>query len=327
MRRSCYLALLLVIAFVSCERENALKERSDESVQEIILTLSPFDGDGATKTSYDYDSKYFLWAEGDAVGIVSPSGNQLKFAIKPGDYGERYASFDGSGFLLEGGTSYSSYTPFYPNYDLDPTALPIHSDGQVQMGNNSYSHLGDYSYTVAMGTTPVGGKLNFVYRNVGSPHRYNIPVLPSSFGKFTLNIPSSKYTIKGTLNLNAPTETELKTISPTVTSNQLSLAFEETSMTETGELKCWLMVPPANLVGDVIHVIVQCTDGTEYVASVAGRDGPANNRRFYYAATSVYPANTKVGSQMGGNPRWDPIFEDWWRKLRHFVSLAGWRDY
>ena len=298
MSKTYALLLVPLFLFFSC-REKGIEVQEESPIQEVVLSLTPYEGDVETKTSYDYGSKYFLWAEGDAVGIVSPSGGQLKFAIQPKDYGQRHADFDGRGFALVAGNSYSSYSPFVPDYDLNPNAVPIHYDGQVQTGNNDYSHLGDYSYTVALGTSPVGGQLDFVYRNVGSPHRYNVPVLPGDYSKVTLSLPSDKYIIKGTLNLMAATDEEQKTISPTELDNKLSIELTETTIASTGDLQCWAMVPPANLVGDVIDVTVQCSDGSEFVAAIAGRDSPANERRFYNAACSVYPVLTSVNSEGG----------------------------
>lgn len=294
-----YVLLLAPLFFISvcCEKKQEVPD--ENAIQEIVLSLSPYEGDVETKTTYDYDSKYFLWAEGDAVGIVSPLGSQLKFTIESKDYGQQHADFDGRGFALLAGTKYSSYYPYIQGYEQNPNALPIHYDGQVQLGDNSYAHLGAYSYTVAMGTSPVGAQLDFVYRNIGSPHRYAIPVFPGDYSKVTLELPSDKYIIEGTLNILAETENEQKTITPTVVSNRLSIGLTATTIATAGDLQCWAMVPPANLVGDVIRVHLQCSDGSECIAAIAGRDSPANTRRFYYAACSVHPALSVINSEGG----------------------------
>lgn len=293
------LAYLLAPLFLFTTCEKGAKVQEEIPIHNINLTLIPYEGTVETKTSYDPYSMYFLWAEGDAVGIVSPSGSQLKFNIQPKDYGQQHADFDGRGFALIGGTRYCSYYPFYPDYNLDPTAVPIHYDGQIQKGNDSYAHLGAYSYSVAMGTTPAGGQLDFVYRNVGSPHRYGIPVLPGQYSKLTLTIPSDKYIIEGTINLLASTENEQKTIAPTRMDNQLSFELTELTIASTGDLRCWAMLPPADLRGNIIHAKVQCLDGSEYLASIAGQEGPANFRLVYNFACSVYPGQSIVNSEGG----------------------------
>ncbi len=293
------LAYLLAPLFLFAACEKGAEVQEEIPVHEIILTLIPYGGDTETKTSYDPTSQYFLWSEGDAVGIVSSSGSQLKFSIEPEDFGKQHADFDGRGFALVGGTRYYSYYPFYPDYDLNPSAVPIHYDGQIQTGNDSYAHLGGYSYTVAMGTSPVGGQLDFVYRNVGSPHRYGIPVLPGEYSKLTLTIPSNKYIIEGTLNLLAETENEQKTITPTLMDNQLSIELSETTIVSTGDLRCWAMLPPADLHGNVIQARVQCSDGSEYLASISGRNGPSNYRLVYNFACSVHPSLFFINSEGG----------------------------
>lgn len=299
MNKTYALMLAPLFFFSACaEKEPEVQEES--SIDTIVLSIRPHDGDVETKTTYDYDHKIFLWSEGDAVGIVSPAGSQLKFTIEPKDYGQAHADFNGRGFALVAGTSYYSYSPFYPNYDMNPHAIPIHYDGQIQTGNNSYAHLGTYAYKVAMGTSPVGAQLNFGYNHVGSPHRYDIPVLAGEYSRMKLTIPTAKYIIEGTLDLLAATEYEQVEITPTSLDNQFSLELTETIVASTGnDIRCWAMVPPANLVGDVIHITLERADGSECIAALTGRDGPANTRRFYYAACSVYPALSVVNSEGG----------------------------
>jgi len=298
MNKTFAFLLAPIFFFCSCS-EKEPEAPSESSIHAIRLSIMPHEEDVETKTTYDYDNRIFLWSEGDAVGIVSAAGSQLKFTIEPKDYGQAHADFDGRGFALVAGSNYYSYSPFVADYDLNPHALPVHYDGQVQTGDNSYTHLGGYAYKVAMGTSPIGAQLNFAYAHVGSPHRYAIPVLPGDFSRMTLTIPTDKYILEGTLDLLASTETEQRVITPTVLDNQFSVELEETHIASVGDLQCWAMVPPANLVGDVIHVQLRCSDGSEYLAAIAGRDGPANTRRFYYAACSVYPALSVINSEGG----------------------------
>jgi len=291
------LAPFCLLFFACGEKGEEVQE--ENNIQAIVLSLRSFVGDIDTKSTYDYSGKIFLWSEGDAVGIISSAGSQLKFTIEPKDYGKSHAAFDGRGFALLGESHYYSFSPFYPDYNLNPNVLPVHYDGQVQRGDNSYDHLGDYSYIVAMGTTPVGGSLNFLYHNVGVPHRYAIPVLPGGYSKMTLVIPSNKYIIEGTLNLFAATAEEQIEITPTLISNKFSLELAETTISSAGDIQCWIMIPPTDLVGDVIHVYLQHSDGSESLAAIAGRDGPVNNRRFYNAACSIYPVQSDVNSEGG----------------------------
>ena len=199
------------------------------------MKLSPYRGDELeTRTTYNYNSSEnkftFLWTEGDAVGIISSLGSQMKFPIKEEYYGQVEASFDGRGFALVSGTRYSSYCPFIPDYDIDPTAVPLDYTGQVQRGDNNTSHLGEYAFSAAIGEAPSSGMLYFNYLNIGSPHRYRMPVLPGSYSSLTISTDESKYVTKGTVNLNSEDEASLIAITPTETSESIRLDLEETTL-------------------------------------------------------------------------------------------------
>ena len=301
MKRNAFLLLFpIMLGLLSCEQKETERFAVDEDVQTVRFVLTAYTGDTVeTKTTYDAGLSQFLWAEGDMVGIISSEGNQLKFPIKPEFYGQSYADFDGRGFALISGNSYSSYYPFVPDYDLNPEALPISYTGQAQAGNNSMAGLGAFAFSAAMGTSPAQGALDFTFRNIGSPHRYGMPVPEGTYTSFMLSIPDEEYISSGTINLLASSETDLISITPVTMSDHLDLALSDFSMSAGGQLRCWMMVPPVDLTGDAIKLILTKDDGTQVVASVAGRDCPANSRRVMSAQTSVWPAQNELSSQGG----------------------------
>ena len=301
MKHKSFIFLLpLLAALVSCgQKENGTSLPRDE-VQTVRFMLTQYEGDAVdSKTSYDLDNMQFLWAEGDIVGIISSEGNQLKFPIKPDFYGQSYADFDGRGFALISGESYSSYYPFVADYDLNPTALPISYEGQFQDGDNSMAGLGAFSFTAAMGTSPAQGNLDFTFRNIGSPHRYRIPVPAGTYNSLRLSIPDTEYIVQGTINLMASTEEDLISITPVSLSDHLDLTLTGATMSAGSKLRCWLMVPPVNLTGKTITLLLTKDDGSQVVASLAGSDCPANYRKVFNAQTSVWPAESAVSSQGG----------------------------
>ena len=161
-----YLVALIVLsaAFLSCQKNPEEAVTSDEGISKVIMRLSPFEGDDVeTRTEYSFDSGTntftFLWAEGDAVGIVSSEGSQMKFPVQEQFFGQVDAEFDGRGFALVSGSRYASYTPFIPDYDIDPTAVPLDYTGQTQRGDDNTSHLGDYGFSAAIGSAPSSGML------------------------------------------------------------------------------------------------------------------------------------------------------------------------
>lgn len=302
--RSCaFLACTILVFLSGCQKNQfvvAERTEDDSHIEKVSFILSQFENNEiATKTSYDYDNKRFLWAEGDAVGIVNEQGGHLKFVINDDYYGSTKASFDGRGYALLPGVKYAGYSPFYPDYDIDPTKLPISYKGQVQQGNDDQSHLGEHSFIAAIGSAPETGSLNFKFKNIGSPHRYNVPVTPGDYTGFRLYIEDPKYILEGTINLLSPDETNLIVISPVELSKDINLDLTGTTVSETGILSCWMMIPPANLSEDVIRMSLTKEDGTVLIAAAPGRDCPANNRRFFYPQSSVSPETQDVVASAG----------------------------
>jgi len=292
--------LLIVLVLVSCQEKSGYDSLAEGEIQSVSFTLNSYDnGDLLTKTHYESGSDIFNWSEGDAVGIVSPEGSQLKFPIRSEYYGHSSAKFDGRGFALKSNTEYSSYYPFIPNFELDPSAVPVSYIGQSMLGDNNTDRLGKFGYTVAKGSAPSAGVLDFSFQNIGSPHRYRMPVLPGEYEMLTLIIPESEFLLKGTVNLSTSDISNLMTISPVEESNEIHLSLTGTTLSSTGPLRCWMMMPPVNLDGEVIGLTLTLADGSEIVASVAGKDCPANSRRVFNALTSIYPAESSVGSDGG----------------------------
>ncbi|MBO4656736.1 MAG: hypothetical protein J5639_03075, partial [Bacteroidales bacterium] len=299
MRSSIIPLLSLLLILTACNQELPMTQDDQQEARNIVFSLSQPVGDILTKTSYDIGENVFLWADGDAVGIVSPQGGQLKFTIKPEDYGKERANFDGRGFALKAGNKYASYYPFLPDFDLDPTVLPICLLNQIQDGENSWAHLGASNFSVAQGISPTAGQLDFTFLNVGSPHRYRLPVLAGTYTQLTIQIPSQSFTVRGTVNLMADNDTDLRAIAPTETTDRLTLELRNTTMASTGNLRCWMIVAPVNLQGSAITMIAQDSNEQEYVASVAGRDCPANTRRVFDALSSVFPRVSVITAEGG----------------------------
>ena len=272
----------------------------DDGILAVTFNLSAYQGDGIpTRSDYDSGHDTFLWSEGDAVGIISTEGSQLKFPIQSEYYGQSYAKFDGRGFALLPNTTYASFSPFVSDYDIDPAAVPITYEGQKQNGDNDLSGLGPFAYSAALGTASSRSALDFTFRNIGSAHRYRLPALPGAYRRLILSIPEELYAISGTVDLRPENEENLTLITPVAMSKEMALDLSGTSLGETAQLRCWMMVPPVDLTGKNIRLTLEMEDGTSLAAIVAGRDCPANSRRVFNALTSVWPAVQTVGNDGG----------------------------
>lgn len=307
IKKISFYVLALLVSFAStfsCQKAHEETDDIADGISTVIMRLSPFKGEtDDTRTEYSFDSGTntftFLWAEGDAVGIVSSEGSQMKFPVQEQFYGQVDAEFDGRGFALVSGSRYASYTPFIPDYDINPEAVPVDYTGQVQRGDDNTSHLGAYGFSAAIGSAPSSGMLYFTYQNIGSPHRYRMPVLPGTYSSLTVSVDEASYVTKGTFNLNAEDEASLITLTPSETSESLHLDLLETTMSSVGNLRCWMMVAPTNLTGKVIRMRLERPDGTALISAVAGADCPANYRKLFSSKTSVYPAEEMVEASGG----------------------------
>ena len=143
-----FYACLLILG--SCQEKSMNESPLAGDIQSVNFTLNKYNDDILTKTDYDSGGDIFNWSEGDAVGIVSPEGSQLKFPIRPEYYGQSSARFDGRGFALKADTEYSSYYPFIPDFELDPVALPISYSGQSMVGDNNVDRLGHSNERVSI---------------------------------------------------------------------------------------------------------------------------------------------------------------------------------
>ena len=295
--------LYLILAFgvvSSCQDQSVRELPAEDDIQSVTFHLTAYQSDDfSTRSAYDTGADLFLWSEGDAVGILSQEGSQLKFPIQPEYYGQSYAKFDGRGFALLPNTTYASFYPFLPDYNLDLAAIPISYEGQKQLGDNDFSQLGLSAYAAALGTATSKSALDFSFQNIGSAHRYRLPALPGDYKRLILNASDSEWIISGTLNLQENHAENLTEISPLTTSGTMYLDLTGTSLTSTMQLRCWLMMPPADLTGQTIRLTLERADGTALTASVPGKDCPANSRRVFNALTSVYPATAETGSSEG----------------------------
>ncbi len=297
-RRILMNCIITGLVLIGCQANPELDNTSANAIQTVGLQLIQYEGDAfPTKTIYDTGGNgKFLWASGDVVGIISSEGNQMMFPIRDQFFGEEYAEFDGRGFSLMSNSTYYSYYPFQANYNLDATAVDICYEGQVQSGNNSMAHLGSHSFTKATGLSPETGTLNFIFRNVGSPHRYRMPVIAGEYTHFSVSVSSAKYIHEGTIDLTS----ESVAITPSRLSKEFDLQLTNTAMGNGEQLRMWMMLPPADLSAETIRLYLTLADGSQLVAAVAGRDCPANSRRVFNALTSAYPVNSEVLAE-GGN--------------------------
>lgn len=170
------ISTLAIMALVSsCTNEMEDNTITGDYNNKITLTAKPFvldDEEGAATRSVltrTETSLKFSWKDGEAIGVfpVSPTTNiQAKKTISVTGEGSLTADFDGEGWELKRGNTYSAYSPFNGKM---PSATPYKSvpfdmEGQMQIGNANLAHIGDqFDYMYASCKVPTNGNVNFEF--------------------------------------------------------------------------------------------------------------------------------------------------------------------
>lgn len=203
----------------------------------------------------------FTWTPGDRVGILPDAGAQVWFEIPAPEEGEtptNTATFDGGAWALKPTSDYAAYYPFVKDFDLDRTAVPVSYTGQVQEGNGTTAHLGAYDYQGARPSTTNGaGGVSFDFDHVGALVllRFTVPTSGTQLTGVTLSADGADFTTAGTYDL---TSTEGFPITPTETSESMTIGLDYTTTADNETVTLYFMCAPIDLSGKTVNVSVAC---------------------------------------------------------------------
>lgn len=193
--------------------EIAPKEESSFPEYNVTMTIPDFLEEDGTRTALTYDNDKrvmsFAWAEGDIVGVYSDEasgGNLATFKIKNISSSDpRSANFNGGGFRLIGGNSYTAVFP-YNGTAIEQTSFPVNYEGQVQLVNNGTGHLGAYDYMAASATASGDNVANFAFRHLGAIMRLELTAPGAgTYTSLKISAPEKFFIKKGVVNLLATT--------------------------------------------------------------------------------------------------------------------------
>ena len=147
----------------------------------------------------------FVWKDGDQVGIfpmaskdqstIPNEGTQVAFPMEGGT-GTNSANFDGGGWAMKSGYSYSAYYPLINKLlDLDKTKIPVSYANQFYKGittdqeGNPFVDFGKSDFmTAELTTADDEGSISFKYHHVGAVIIMHCQAteIPSKITKFTI---------------------------------------------------------------------------------------------------------------------------------------------
>ena len=256
----------------------------------------------------------FAWETVDTVGIYPNTGAQVFFSMENGA-GTNVANFDGGGWALKQGSTYSCYYPFIGNMYLKREAIPVSFAGQTQSGTSSF--VGVRWYLASEGTSSVSGALRFTFQMLNTIIRIKPIGLPAgTYTKLSLAVDEPLFVQEGTFGLNDMAITG-KTYSNTleITLDDFTLAAETT---DANPVLVYLTSAPVDLSGKKVTVRVYASDGTVYkcektpskvyeagawggLKCVMEKEGSESQLPYVEMAPGVYWATNNVGAD---NP-WD----------------------
>ena len=216
-------------------------------------------GNADSRTSFTLDESglKFAWAEGDKVGVwpTDGSSSQVEFSIKSGA-GQNTAKFDGGAWALREDMQYAAYYPYNAsNTESSYSAISFSYEGQCQTGNASLAHLGTHDLMATHATSAVDGALNFDFYHVNcaAQLRLTVPVA-ATFTTLTVRCDDEIFAKTGTLDLSG-SEYVYSISEP---ANQIQMTLSEVTSTEANQmLTFYMMLPPVDMAGKTVYVVLQ----------------------------------------------------------------------
>jgi len=309
---------LAIIALVSsCVNEMEDNTITGDYNSKIKLTAKPFvldDGGAATRSflSRTETSLKFSWKDGEAIGVfpVNPTTNiQAKKTISVTGQGSLSADFDGAGWELKRGNSYSAYSPFNGTMPSETpyTSVPINMTGQAQNGNGSLAHIGDkYDYMYASSVVPTEGNVNFEFDHACAIAILDLTMpVAGTWTEATLTAESDVFTTSATMNVSTGA------VTPVIKSSSISLALTDVITTaEDRIVNIYMSVLPCTT--GALTLKVKNSDSKEYTATLVSKTLMAGRAYKWTAspARQINMGNAPAGTaavDLGLSVRWANI--------------------
>ena len=227
----------------------------------VIRSLGEEDETRASLSQEGEGSILFAWEATDSVGICPDKGAQAFFEMTDG-VGTNVASFDGGGWSLRSGSTYSCYFPFVGDMYLDKSAIPASFSNQVQTGLSNYG--GVRFFLASEGTSSSSGTLRFSFQMLNTVIRIKAIGLPAgTYTKLSLTTDEDLFVQEGSFGLENMAITG-KSFSKTLEISLKDFTLTETS-TEANPVLIYLASAPVDLSKKVVTIRAYSNDGAVYM--------------------------------------------------------------
>lgn len=282
-------AMLGWVSLASCAQEvielgrDTSKVASEPDV--VTMELAPLSFADATRTSVDLDEEtglVFSWSADDAVGVYSSEGGLTRFTIA-GEAGASSALFDGQGFKLVPG---HTYTAIYP-YDGDRT-----SPGSIDMDYSSktlnpatgLADLIGYDPLFASAQADEAGSADFSFHHVSSFVRLKC-TFPQAGTYTSMKLVPTYGDITQTGSLNVADGTW----SGKTGAHYDEIALDEVNVVSSSEeVSLWLPMAPQDFSGKDLAAFAYDDDDNLYSMRLEGKNFQSGKAYRWYGDMQKY---------------------------------------
>lgn len=234
----------------------------------LLFVLNAYSIDYAFKADYGVTA---TWNTNDAVGIFAKSDYETRFTIQSIDATNKHiAKVYGNGVSLLGNNSYYGFCPYSDYYYLHASvsnSLPISYTKLTQTQNNSMSHIAPQDFMIANVTTTTSDQATFAFEHLGCILRLSVKVPDTSiFNAVTLETSKGTFLQNGTLNI------ETQKITTKTSSRTVELALNNISVSKSGQLTVFFMLPASDLTGGTMTATFCTTSGKTYTCSFGAQN-------------------------------------------------------
>lgn len=255
----------LMALFASCSTENESVEMLEQNVKQITFSIEDMIPEDMESRVFRDDKGQYLWEQNDSLGVFPNLGGQVGFGIEEKYVGTTDATFNGGGWALRNGYTYSAYSP-YNFYNRNVKAVPMSYMGMVQDGNNSKSHLSSRIFMASKPVTVTNGELVFSMSSRGTMIELAL-TLPQAATYTSVDLYTSDEILPVEVTFDLQSD-DLKQ-SNVKCSNHYTLKLENVKTTVENEVvTVWFITPAVVDQTKTFKAVVRDSQGYVYVADV-----------------------------------------------------------
>ena len=270
----CFLAVLTACsddAFVP--QSEVIPATGNGSIDYISMTVPDIEIDDATTRSKlidDGTELKFVWQENDAIGVVPMNGRPLSFPIHAENAQKNTAVFDGGDWALKTDTKYAAFFPIgAKNQDTDIRHIAIDYTGQTQANWMKY----DFLATGAV--QPKDGAVKFTMQRLSAILKINVEFDSDNINTVryaTLVAPEPLFGVKGTLDLSGSEPVYTPEGRTKFINTDIGVEKSFSSSSEKIVFTFYFMIPPTNLSGKQMKLILNSDLGTAKETTFDGQN-------------------------------------------------------